>query len=134
MQAPAHIKTAGQYLASLPADRRVAIGTIHQAILQAVPGIEARICYGMLAYGPAQQPMKSGGVAEWGVAALASQKNYISLYLGCDDGGGTLAEKNKDRLGKVSVGKSCVRFKKLEHLDLQVAIELVQTAAALKQL
>jgi hypothetical protein len=27
------------------------------------------------------------------------------------------------------LGKSCIRFKKLEHLDLDVALELVRTAA-----
>jgi len=38
-------------------------------------------------------------------------------------------KENKDRLGKVSVGKCCVRFKKLERLDLKVAMELVKKAA-----
>ena len=131
MQAPAHIKTAEQYLANLAADRRAAIETIHQAILKAVPGTEARICYGMLGYGPAGAEAKSGSADEWAVVVLASQKNYISLYIGCSEGSATLAEENKDRLGKVSVGKSCVRFKKLEHLDLKVAMELVKKSAKL---
>ncbi len=129
MQAPAHIKTAEQYLASLPADRRAAIETIHLAILRALPGMEARICYGMLGYGPASADAKSGSADEWAVVVLASQKNYISLYIGCEDQDATLLEKNKNRLGKVSVGKCCVRFKKLEHLDLKVAMELVKISA-----
>jgi len=32
-------------------------------------------------------------------------------------------------LGKVSVGKSCIRFKRLEDLNLEVVAELVRTAA-----
>ena len=85
--------------------------------------------YGMLAYGRATQPMKSGDDPEWGVVALASQKNYISLYLGCLGDDTILLEKNKARLGKVSVGKCCIRFKKLEHLNPSVAMELVKKAA-----
>ncbi len=41
-----------------------------------------------------------------------------------------LAEANADRLGKVSVGKSCIRVKRLEHLDLEVLAEVVAEAAA----
>ena len=131
MQAPAHIKTAEQYLANLSADRRAPMETIHQAILQAVPGLEARICHGMLGYGPDHEPMKNGGEDEWAVVFLASQKNFLSLYMGCGDASTNLLEKNRGRLGKVSLGKCCVRFKKLEHLDLSVALELVKTSAKL---
>lgn len=64
------------------------------------------------------------------MVALASQKNHISFYLGCAaDDDGYLAENNKERLGKVSVGHSCIRFKKLEDLNLKVAMELVKKAA-----
>ena len=61
---------------------------------------------------------------------LASQKQYVSLYLCATVDGGYLAEENADRLGaKVSVGKSCIRFKRLSDIDLEVVAELVRTAA-----
>jgi hypothetical protein len=36
-----------------------------------------------------------------------------------------VAEMFKDKLGKVSVGKSCIRFKKLEDLNMGVLTELL---------
>ena len=39
-----------------------------------------------------------------------------------------LAEANADRLGQVSVGKSCVRFTKLANVELEVVRELVAIA------
>ncbi len=38
-------------------------------------------------------------------------------------------KKHASRLGKVSTGKSCIRFTKLENLNLEVAMELVRIAA-----
>ena len=58
-------------------------------------------------------------------------KHYISLYLCATDGNGYLAEQNRERLGKVSVGKSCIRFKDLNDLNLKVAMELIRKAAKL---
>ncbi len=76
---------------------------------------------------------ESGREGDGAIICLASQNNYISLYLCARTPKGYLAETNKARLGNVSVGKCCIRFKKLEDLNLKVAIELVQTAAELAQ-
>ncbi|HSL57646.1 MAG TPA: hypothetical protein VK866_07385, partial [Acidimicrobiales bacterium] len=56
---------------------------------------------------------------------------YVSLYLCAADDDGYLAERNADRLGKVSVGRSCIRVTRPEHLDREVAAELVRSAADL---
>ena len=45
---------------------------------------------------------------------LANNKQYISFYICAADEEGYLAEQNADRLGKVRVGKSCIRFNRLE--------------------
>ena len=130
MKASASIKTPAQYLASLPEPRRTALTKIHKAIRSAAPGLKPSIQSGMLGYGTYHYKYASGREGETAVVGLASQKNYISLYLGCaTDGDGYLAEKNKDGLGNVSVGRSCVRFKKLDDLNLKVAMELVKEAA-----
>lgn len=126
MKAAAHIKTPTQYLASLPEDRRKALTTLHRAIRKAAPKLKPLIIHGMLGYGKYHYKYASGREGDSAIVCLASQKHHISLYLcGCDDTG-YLAEQNKDRLGKVSVGKSCIRFKKLEDLNLDVALELIQ--------
>jgi Domain of unknown function (DU1801) len=130
MKASPSISTPEQYLASLPEPRRTALTVIHKAIRSAAPGLKPSIQSGMLGYGSYHYKYASGREGEAAVVGLASQKNHISLYLGCaGDEEGYLAETNKDRLGRVSVGRSCVRFKKLEDLNLKVAMELVKQAA-----
>lgn len=130
MQAPKSIKTPEQYLASLPAPRKAALTAIHKAIRAAAPELKPSIQSGMLGYGTYHYKYASGREGDAAVVGLASQKNHLSLYLGCaTDGEDYLAERNKNRLGNVSVGRSCIRFKKLEDLNLKVAMELVKEAA-----
>lgn len=123
MKCSPKIETPEQYLESLPPDRRAALAVIHDAIRSAAPDLDPHIEYGMIGYG-----RYGNGPA----VALASQKNYISLYVGQGDcEGGYLADTNKDRLGKVSVGRSCIRFRKLEDLELDVAMGLVRQVGLL---
>src|SRR6266446_8645353 len=127
MRAPENIKTPYQYIERLPEPRRAALRTIHEAIRKAAPELKPEMIGGLLGYGKYHYKYASGHEGDAGVIGLASQKHHISLYLGCTDDG--LAAKNKDRLGKVSVGKCCIRFKKLEDLNLEVAMELVKQSA-----
>lgn len=80
------------------------------------------IGYGMMPY--QSKSMKTPG--EWPLVILAAQKNYISLYLCALDNGVYIAEKYQKELGKVSVGKSCIRFKKLEDLNLETTKKLLK--------
>jgi len=131
MKAPDEIKTPTQYIASLPEERRAAIQNLHKAIRAAAPELEPHVCAGMLGYGRYHYKYASGREGDAAVVSLASQKNHISLYMCATDDGEYLAENNKERLGKVSVGKSCIRFKKLEDLNQTVAMELVKKTAKL---
>lgn len=49
------------------------------------------------------------------VVAMASQKNYLSLYMDVD-----LVEEHKVELGNLDCGKSCIRFKQVDDLPLAV--------------
>ncbi len=80
------------------------------------------IGYGMMPY--QSKSMKTPG--EWPLVILAAQKNYISLYLCAVENNEYIAEKYKKDLGKVSVGKSCIRFKKLEDLNLKIIKKLLK--------
>ncbi len=131
MKADPSIKTPKQYIAAVPEDRRAAIQAVHDLIVETVPSLRAHICYGMLGYGPVRYKTKSGCEGDWFVVGLANQRQYMSLYLCATQGGEYLAEANAARLGKVNCGRSCVRFKKLEDLDLGVVAELVATAERL---
>ncbi len=131
MKASANIKTPAQYIASLPEPRRSVVRTVHIAIRKAAPALKPNLCYGMLGYGIQHHRYANGREGHWVVVGLASQKNHISLYVCVCEGDGYLVEQHKDRLGKVATGKSCVRFRKLEHLNLSVAMKLVKRAAQL---
>ena len=66
---------------------------------------------------------------DWPTIALANQKNYLSLDVCAIDHKHYLAEKYEKELGKVSVGKSCIRFKKLGDLNLPVLKKVIKEAA-----
>ena len=84
---------------------------------------------GVLGYGSYRYRYASGREGEWFVVGLANRKQYISVYLSAEEDGAYLAETNAPRLGKVSVGRSCIRFRRLEDIDLGVLGELVRRAA-----
>lgn len=79
--------------------------------------------YGVLKYNNYKKE-----IIDWPVISLASQKNYISIYVCAVDGKEYIAEKYKDQLGKVSVGKSCIRFKKVEDLNLETIEKVLKFA------
>jgi hypothetical protein len=133
MKAATNIKTPTQYIDSLTGERRAAIRTLHAAIRKTAPSLKPHMAYGMIGYGSYHNRHSGGREGDAPVVALASQKQYISLYLCIPVGTSYLSEKNKTRLGKVSVGRSCVRFRRLEDLNLPVALRLVKQAAKLSR-
>jgi Domain of unknown function (DU1801) len=123
--------TVEGYLASLPEDRRAAIGAVRDTILQHLPdGYEEGIQHGMLGYYiPLERYPDTYNGQPLGVAALASQKNYMSLYLNCvysDEEQQAWFEQRWAQTGKkLDMGKSCVRFKRLDDLPLDVVGEAI---------
>jgi len=129
MKAGDDVTTPEQYLAQVPEGRREDLTRLHKLICKTVPKLKPTICYGMIGYGVQPDETKSGCKGDAPVVALANQVRHMSLYVGCDGESGYLIEQAKERLGKVSVGKSCIRFTKLEKLNVEVAMELVKQAA-----
>ena len=126
-------KSAGtpeEYIDGLPEPRRSEIAELHMLIRATVPGLTPTMEYGMIGYGKYHYKYASGREGDWITVALASQKNYISVYVCSMDETGKqyIAEKYKGELGKVSVGKSCIRFKKLADLDVKVLKKVLKEA------
>lgn len=119
------------YIASLPDGRREIVEHIHEVITDAVPELEVRMWKRFIGYGTYHYVYASGREGDWFPIGLTNNKRYVSVYLCAADEDGYLAESNADRLGKVSVGKSCIRVKRLEDLDLDVVAELSRRAAEL---
>jgi hypothetical protein len=121
--------TVKQYLADLPAERRAVVQAVRKVILDNLSkGYEEGMSYGMLGYYIPHELYPPGYHADpkqpLGVAALAAQKNYYSLYLALYYGDGEhmawfLSEWDKTGK-KLDMGKSCIRFKKLDDLPLEL--------------
>lgn len=122
-------ETVKEYIDAVPDNRKEAIETLHAFIQKTVPKLKPHFAYNMIGYGSFPYIDYKKREAEWPVIALANQKNYISVYVCGIKGDKYLAEIYKDELGKVSTGKSCIRFKKLEDLNLKTLGKVLKEAA-----
>ncbi|MEJ7804622.1 MAG: DUF1801 domain-containing protein [Telluria sp.] len=147
MQSPA--TTPQAYLAALPDERSTIIMAVRDVILANLdPQYAEAMQYGMLSYVIPHSIYPAGYHCDpkqpIPFAALASQKNYLSLYLmglyvGCagtdesDDARwfrSAWAASGK----KLDMGKACVRFKKLDDLPLDVIGEAIRRMPAQRYL
>ena len=126
--------TPEQYLSELPEDRKEAMLKLRNAIKENLPqGFEEVISYGMLGYVVPHSFYPSGYHCDSKLPLpfinLASQKNFIALYHM-----GIYANKNleswfvseypKHVKTKLDMGKSCIRFKKMEDIPFDFIGEL----------
>lgn len=127
MRASIKIKTPKQYLDSLKEPRKSQLLGLHKFIRAKAPALKPVMMSGMLGYGRFQYKYASGREGEWFRIGLASQKNHISLYF-CAVGkdGKYVPEGYKADLPKASVGRSCVRFKKLEDISMPVIAKMIR--------
>lgn len=128
---PTGAKTPLEYISLIDEPRQSEIRTLHDLIVKTVPNLKPRIMAGMISYGTYHYKYASGREGEWSLVALASLKNYISVYVSCMDDGTYLAERYKAQLPKASIGKSCIRFKHLEDIDIDTLVEIIQKAEKL---
>ena len=119
-------ETVEDYLSGLPDDRRVAIAEVRDTIVANLPdGIVETMAWGMVAY---QVPLEvfpdTYNKKPLLYAALASQKNYMAVYLHSIYMNEGQAEWFKDayiETGKrLYMGKSCVRFKTIDQLPVDL--------------
>jgi uncharacterized protein YdhG (YjbR/CyaY superfamily) len=107
--------TIGDYLAELPRDRREALSALRALIHRVAPKTVEAMQYGLPAFGD--------------LCALASQKNYMALYV-CES---DVVKAHLAGLGKVSCGKGCIRFKRLTDLNLDVLERILREILKLRE-
>jgi hypothetical protein len=121
--------TVTEYLAELPEDRRAALKKVRAVIRKHLPkGYQEGMQYGMISYAiPLKKFPKTYNGQPLALASLASQKQYMSVYLM-----GVYGEEEQwfreawAKTGrKLDMGRCCVRFKKLEDLPLELIGEVV---------
>lgn len=121
--------TVDAYLDDLPEDRREAIAAVRSVILEHLPeGFEEGMQYGMIGYYvPLDRFPDTYNGQPLSVAGLASQKRHMALYLmgvyGSDDA--WFRERWEATGHKLKMGKSCVTFRRLEDVPLEVVGEAI---------
>lgn len=131
-------KTVEQYLRELPEDRRLTISAVRNVILQNLDNdFEEGMQYGMIGFYVPHSIFPPGYHCDPAqplpFVCLASQKNYMSLYLMSIYMGQTEDEFRRAWLKtgkKLDMGKSCIRFKKLEDVALNVVADVIRNITA----
>lgn len=139
--------SVAEYLAGLPAERLPLVSAIRGVILANLdPGYEEGMQYGMIGYYVPHRLFPDGYHTDprqpLPFAALASQKQYVSIYLtgvycGCDEHASAItpdARWFRDAWlatgRKLDMGKACIRVKKLEDVALDVVGEAIRRVPA----
>ncbi len=120
------ILTSDGYVAGLPPDRQAIVSGVCDVVRASLPaGYEEGILYGMIGwFVPLQRFPDTYNGQPLALAGIASQKNYVSLYLNTVYGDPATDRWFRDQwaaTGKpLHMGKSCVRFRRLEDLPVDV--------------
>lgn len=141
--------TVKDYLASLPEDRRAGIEAVRNVILKNLDkDYEESMMWGMIGYSVPHRVWPMGYHCDptkpLMMAALASQKNNMTVYLmsvyggqaGTNGGIGHPSEREwfekawKATGKKLNMGGCCVHFKTLEHAALDVIGEAIRRMPA----
>jgi hypothetical protein len=124
--AQSNANTVEEYLAELPDDRRAAIKAVRKEILANLPaGFVEKFALGMIVYViPLEKYPNTYNKQPLCLAAVASQKNYMTVYLMNVYGHKETEQwfrREYEKTGKkLDMGKSCVRFKRLDDLALDL--------------
>ncbi len=123
-------KTPEEYMAELPTERKEAVAKLRTVIQENLPqGFSEIMNYGMLGYVVPHELYPSGYHCDpkqpLPFLGLASQKNSINFYhMGIYADPVLLdwfvTEFPKHSNAKLDMGKSCIRFKKPEHIPYEL--------------
>ncbi|MFK8037049.1 MAG: DUF1801 domain-containing protein [Crocinitomicaceae bacterium] len=127
--------TPEEYFAGLPEERKEPMLKLHQTILDNMgPNIEVRMSYGMIGYVIPHSKYPDGYHCDPKLPLpfmnIASQKNFVALYhMGVyanqDVYDWFVTEYPNYVKTKLDMGKSCIRFKKVDQIPYELIGELV---------
>jgi len=133
-------KTPEEYLLSLPAERRAVIAAVRDLILANLPsGYVETMNWGMLSYEiPLSTYPNTYNGQPLSYIGLAAQKNNYALYMMAVYANPLLLQRLQEAYTRVNkkldMGKSCLRFKKLEDLLQPVIAETIAAVPVEKYL
>ncbi len=123
--------TVEGYISSLPEDKAEVISKLRKMILEVIPdGIEENMNWGMISY---EVPLgiypNTYNDKPLSYAALASQKNHFSIYSTNlymnEKYMPSLIEAYKKIGSKPNMGKSCIRFTKIENIPIDEILRII---------
>ena len=127
-------KTPDEYIASLPEDRQAAVSAMRKVINDNLPpGFEERVLYGHMGWVVPHELYPPGYHCDpklpLSFLGIGSQKNFIALYSMCiyslpEQLAWFQTEWPKHTSRKLDMGKSCIRFKKVDDILLKLIGEL----------
>ena len=123
--------TVDEYLAELPPERRSIVASVRDLVRRNLPdGYRETMNWGMISYEiPLERYPVTYNKQPLGYAALAAQKNNYTLYLNHvyqSDERKKWLEREFTKAGKkLDIGKSCVRFKRVEDLELGAIAKVI---------
>lgn len=128
--------TPEHYLSELPEERKIPMLKLREVIKNNLPeGFEEVMCYGMLGFVVPHSIYPKGYHCDPKLPlpfiSLASQKNFIALYhmgIYADENllNWFVSEYPKHATTKLDMGKSCIRFKKMEDIPFELISELAK--------
>lgn len=124
-------KTVDEYLAQVDPEKRELVCRVREVVNQSLPaGYEETMDYGMISWSvPLDRFSDTYNSRPLMYAALAAQKRYVSLYLMCtyssDDKRHRFEERLRASGSKAGLGKSCVTFKRIDDLPLDLVAETI---------
>ena len=128
-------KTVDEYLKGLPDEDRRVVSAVRKVVKANLPkGYEESMASGMIGWGiPLSRYPKTYNKQPLSYAALARQKNHYALYLMCAYMVPAQTKALEDgfrKAGKkLDMGKSCIRFKSLDDIPLDVIGEVVASTS-----
>lgn len=124
--------TPEELTATLPAARRNDVRRLDALVRVTVPQLDAHVRGDMLGYGTYRYRYNSGREGEAARIAIGANARQISLHVQAMAGPDEyLVEAWADRLGGGRAGRSCLRFSRLDTLELEAVRELLLAAAEL---
>jgi uncharacterized protein YdhG (YjbR/CyaY superfamily) len=128
--------TPEEYLSSLPEERRIVLSNLRKTALKNLPkGFKEEMAYGMLTYVVPHSLYAKGYHCDPKQAlpfiSIASQKNFVALYHMGIYGDKKLSdwfvnEYAKHCKTKLDMGKSCIRFKRMDDIPYDLIAELAK--------
>jgi hypothetical protein len=119
-----------KYISSVPINKRETLHFLFDEISKAIPNEKPFMISGIIGFSKFKYKYASGKDGDWFVVGLAERKTGYSIYICCleKEGNQYLVEKYSKEIGKATCGKSCIRFSKLEDINMDVVLKLIKQA------